>query len=105
MVLGRPDVLESRLVGGNRGLDVIHEGVMFGVRVGLSAELGHEGLDENAELHEAKSPLVVPTAARVPGRNEAICPGTETLASGSGLVKQRPGPGPQLGMPLSDTVS
>src|SRR5579859_3860263 len=75
MMLGRPDILESRLVGGNRSLDVIHESVMFGVRVGLPAELGHERLDENAELHEDKSPSVVPIVARIPGGNEAISPG------------------------------
>ncbi len=43
--------LKPGLVGGHDHSEVVHDGVVLGVGVGLPAEVGHVGLDEDAELH------------------------------------------------------
>ena len=46
VVLGHPHVLESGCVGGTDGFDLVHERLVFRLRVAGSAELGVVTLDE-----------------------------------------------------------
>ena len=73
VVLGRPDVLEPGLVGGHDRGQLVLEGVVLGVRVAVSAELGHVPLDEQAELHD-------PLPCRLNGRRTPRKAGAVPLA-------------------------
>ena len=51
VVLGAPHVLEAGAVGGDADLDVAHDALVLGHRVGVALVLGHEQLGEDAEFH------------------------------------------------------
>ncbi len=60
VVLGHPHVLEARLVGRLDHFELVHEGMVLGVRINVLPEFGDVSLNEKAEFHAIPLLFVAP---------------------------------------------